>query len=82
VRIAYGVAAPTPVRCKKTEEMLTGLPAHRETLERAARCIRGEISPRSSWRASREFRLHIAGEMLKRALAEAIRRAGGQIDEA
>lgn len=82
VRIAYGVAAPTPVRCGKTEEILTGLPAHRETLERAAQCIRGEITPRSSWRASREFRLHIAGEMLKRALAEAIRRAGGHIDEA
>ena len=39
-----------------------------------------EVNPRSSWRASKEFRLQLIEELAKRGLAEAIRRAGGEED--
>ena len=34
--------------------------------------IRGEIHPRDSWRASRDFRLQIGGEIAKRALLRTV----------
>ena len=34
--------------------------------------IRKEINPRDSWRASRTFRLQIAGEIAKRALKKTV----------
>ena len=34
--------------------------------------IRQEINPRDSWRASRAFRLQIAGEIAKRALKKTV----------
>ena len=33
-----------------------------------------EVNPRSSWRASKEFRLQLISELAKRALKEAIAR--------
>ena len=39
-----------------------------------------EVNPRSSWRASKEFRLQLIEELSKRALAEAIKKAGGAIN--
>jgi len=38
-----------------------------------------DIRPRDSWRASKAFREHIAVEMAKRCLIEAILRAGGEL---
>jgi len=38
-----------------------------------------EVNPRSSWRASKEFRLQIIATLAKRALEEAIRLQGGEI---
>ena len=43
-----------------------------------ARLALTEVNPRSSWRASKEFRLQLIEELAKRGLAEAIRRAGGE----
>ena len=34
--------------------------------------IRGEIHPRDSWRASRDFRLQIGGEIARRALLRTV----------
>ena len=78
VRLAFGVAAATPMRAYKTEAALAGL-----TLIQAqnliAALVREEISPRTSWRASREFRLQIAGENAVRSLREAYIEAGGEV---
>ena len=79
IRIAYGVASPTPMRCYSTENMLKNKPVSKELFNIINDNILNEVNPRSSWRASKEFRQQIAKEMAKRALTEAIKRAGGDI---
>lgn len=78
VRLAFGVAAPTPMRARHTEQALTGK-SFQEAQDAVAELVRGEITPRTSWRASKEFRLQIAGENARRALTEAWREAGGEV---
>ena len=74
IRIAFGVAAPTPMRTIEAEQKLSGL-----GIDEAGQCIAGlvrtEINPRDSWRASKDFRLHISGVLAERALAKAWRQA-------
>lgn len=79
VSIAYGVAAPTPIRCVNAEGELRDMPVSVESVKKAAKMALGELSPRTSWRASKEFRLHLARELCERALTEAIIRAGGTV---
>ena len=50
----------------------------KEAAAEFARLALTEVNPRSSWRASKEFRLQLIEELAKRGLAEAIRRAGGE----
>ncbi|MBO7668278.1 MAG: xanthine dehydrogenase FAD-binding subunit XdhB, partial [Firmicutes bacterium] len=76
--LAFGVAAPVPMRARNTEQALTGR-SYVEALEAIAGLVRGEITPRTSWRASREFRLQIAGENARRAFAAAWADAGGEV---
>lgn len=79
--LAYTVAAPVPVRCRKTEAAFAGKAVSYETLEAIAQSALFELSPRDSWRASKAFRMQIAYEMAIRVLADAIRGAGGNIDD-
>jgi Aerobic-type carbon monoxide dehydrogenase, middle subunit CoxM/CutM homologs len=79
VRIAYGVAGPVPMRVPSAEAAGKGKPVSEETVEAFAAAVLNDINPRTSWRASKEFRSHIAVEMAKRALREAIRRSGGEL---
>lgn len=81
IRIAYGVAAATPMRCFDAEAALKGKPASAGTALLAADMAIQAINPRTSWRASKEFRLHLAHELCKRAAEQAIARAGGKIDD-
>ncbi|MCJ7690387.1 MAG: xanthine dehydrogenase FAD-binding subunit XdhB, partial [Clostridiaceae bacterium] len=39
-----------------------------------------EVNPRTSWRASKDFRLQLVGELSKRALKECIKKCGGVIN--
>lgn len=80
VRIGFGVTAPIPMRVPQTEALLCGRPVTRETVELAAKAVLDEINPRDSWRASRDFRLHIAGEMTRRCLLESVKRCGGDVE--
>ena len=77
VRITFGVAAPVPFRCEKTEAALKGMSVSKELYQTIEESVRQEISPRDSWRASREFRLQIGGEIAKRALIRTVELAGG-----
>ena len=77
VRITFGVAAPVPFRCEKTEAALKGMSVSEEMYQTIEESVRQEISPRDSWRASREFRLQIGGEIAKRALIRTVELAGG-----
>ena len=77
--VAYGVAGPIPLRCSAAEAAAEGRPLTGETVETFARSALEDIRPRDSWRASKAFREHIAVELAKRALAESVKLAGGEL---
>lgn len=79
VRLGYGVAGPTPLRCRKAEEALRGsLVNDTEAAERFVQTALTEVNPRDSWRASKEFRLQLIAELARRALSGAVEKAGGK----
>lgn len=78
LRVAFGVAGPVPMRCPQCEAALSGT-LFRDAERLIAGLVREEIHPRSSWRASREFRLQVAGENAARALRQAFIQAGGEV---
>ena len=69
-RVAFGVAGTA-------EALAQGQPVSMELAERLAQAVTQDINPRDSWRAARDFRLHIAVESAKRAFVESVRLAGG-----
>ena len=77
LRLAYGVAGPVPLRSASAEAAAAGRTISKETVNLAAKAILADIRPRSSWRASAEFRLHLAEELARRTIEESIKRAGG-----
>lgn len=79
VRIGYAVAAPTPIRCRDTEKLLTGMAADDPKIyDLIAEHVLEEVHPRDSWRASKDFRIQLIQEMAKRALEQAILRGTGK----
>ena len=81
VKIAYGVAAPTPSRAKSAEEYAKGKKLDDKTLlDTFSEMALSDMKPRDSWRASKEFREQLIKEMAKRSLVNSIRRAGGKIE--
>jgi xanthine dehydrogenase FAD-binding subunit len=79
IRIAYGVAAPIPIRATTAEKAATGKPVDAQLLEIIAEHALADVTPRSSWRAAKEFRLHLVQELARRAVKIAIEKAGGTI---
>lgn len=79
VRIAYGVAAPVPVRAPHAEALIAGAAVTEENIEKFSLAVLEDISPRDSWRASKALRQHVAVEMAKRCLVESVKRCGGEI---
>jgi xanthine dehydrogenase FAD-binding subunit len=80
VHLAFGVAGPVPMRCPKTEDAIKGMKISDEMLSVFGSSAITEVNPRSSWRASKEFRLQLVEELSKRALKESIIRCGGVIN--
>jgi xanthine dehydrogenase FAD-binding subunit len=76
MRLAYGVAGPVPMRSRGAEKALAGTLATAENAALAAHAAPDELNPRTSWRASKEFRLHLAEELARRAIIESMKRAG------
>lgn len=81
VRIAYGVAGPVPMRAVHAEAAGRGLEVTEENIGKIGDTVLEDVTPRDSWRASKAFREHISKLLCKRALREAVRRAGGVISE-
>lgn len=81
IKIAYGVAAPTPIRCSETEKQLKGMPVNAEAIGQLRRTVLKELHPRDSWRASKELRVQLIKELGCRTAKQAIRNAGGEIDD-
>lgn len=78
-RIGYGVAGPVPLRAPTAEAYAKHKPVTRDTVEDFADAALEDVNPRTSWRATKEFRLHIQRTLAARCMTEAIQRAGGTI---
>ena len=78
-RVAFGVAGPVPLRAETAEKLAAGQAVSLELAEAFGKAVKEDINPRDSWRAARDFRMHIAVESAKRAFIEAVRLAGGEL---
>lgn len=76
LRLAYAVAAPTPVRCPAAEAVGIGQPLNEATLKAVAEAVEADVSPRTSWRANKDFRLHIIRTLAVRVVKAAAERSG------
>jgi carbon-monoxide dehydrogenase medium subunit len=77
VRIALGAVAPTVIRARKAERMLSGKNIDGALIEAAARAAAEEASPISNVRASAEYRRDMVAVLTRRALAKALELANG-----
>ena len=80
VHLAFGVAGPIPMRCPKAEEAIKGMKISDEMFNIFGEVAKTEVNPRTSWRASKDFRLQLVYELSKRALKESIRLSGGVVN--
>jgi len=78
-RAAFGVAGPVPLRAETAERLAAGRPVNGELAEAFSQAVKEDIHPRDSWRAAKDFRLHIAVESAKRAFIESVKLAGGEL---
>lgn len=80
-RIALSAVAPTPLRVQAAEEALEGEEPTPDAFARAARLAQEAARPISDVRGSADYRRHLVGVLVRRALAEALRRAGRSTGE-
>ncbi|SDB09429.1 xanthine dehydrogenase FAD-binding subunit [Desulfonatronum thiosulfatophilum] len=73
LRLAFTVAAPIPVRCTTAETAATGLPLE-QAVEAVCETLAQDVSPRTSWRAAGDFRLHIIRTLARRMILAAAKR--------
>lgn len=67
-KISFAAVGPTPVRASEAEAFLKGKDLDDEVLAKAKELALNTISPISDIRASKEYRMHMAGIMFERAL--------------
>ena len=70
VRVALSSVYKTPILVEEVGEIFRSEGAVEEKIKRAVEVVRSKISPISDVRASREYRLHMAGVLLERGLKE------------
>jgi CO/xanthine dehydrogenase FAD-binding subunit len=66
-RISLATAAPTPMRAYQAEAVLKGQSLGTALFNQAAAAVLNEATPRSSWRASEEFRRRLIKYLVPRA---------------
>ncbi|MCG6533799.1 MAG: xanthine dehydrogenase family protein subunit M [Syntrophales bacterium LBB04] len=74
VRLALGVAAPTPIRTFKAEELLRGRMISEELLDQVAEAAVEEAKPRDSIRGEAWYRKDMIRVFVKRMLVKCIER--------
>jgi CO/xanthine dehydrogenase FAD-binding subunit len=72
VRIALGGAGPTPMRARAAEAYFTGRPAIAEHIMHAGKLSADESNPRTSMRATREYRLSVIPVLVERSIRSAV----------
>jgi CO/xanthine dehydrogenase FAD-binding subunit len=75
VKIALGASAPTPIRARAAEKVLKGNVINEGSIEQAAQAAMDESRPRSSIRASAEYRKKMVKVLVRRALQQAVAKA-------
>jgi CO/xanthine dehydrogenase FAD-binding subunit len=68
IKLAMSAVAATPIRIVRLEEMLNSEPLTASLAVMAEKEVRNIIKPISDVRSSAEYRLHVAGVLVKRAL--------------
>lgn len=76
--LAFGVAGPVPMRSPSAEAAVRGLPVE-EAIAAIGQAALADVNPRTSWRASKEFRIQLVQELSGRALREAARKGGADV---
>jgi xanthine dehydrogenase small subunit len=70
VRIAYGGMAAVPARARHAEAVLVGQPWSQDTIEAAIAALARDFTPISDMRASADYRMRAAAQMLQRFFLE------------
>lgn len=69
IRIAFGSIAPTVVRARAAERVLTGSTLNADTLSAARAALSRDISPIDDIRSTASYRLTVAGNLLEEFLS-------------
>jgi xanthine dehydrogenase small subunit len=69
-RVAFGGMAATPKRAKACEAVLLGATWNNDTVERACAALAEDFTPLSDFRASKEYRLLSAQNLLRKYFIE------------
>jgi len=76
--IAMGAVGVTALRAEKAEALLSNQPISDDLLKEAASVASAECDPFSDIRGSVEYKRHLIGVLLRRAVEVALRRAAGE----
>jgi xanthine dehydrogenase iron-sulfur cluster and FAD-binding subunit A len=68
VRLAIGSMAVTPLRLRRTEEVLLGRVWSPTLVGEARQAMETEVAPIDDIRSSADYRLHVAGNLLQEFL--------------
>lgn len=79
LKAAFTVAAPKPTRAVTAEEFAKGLPVTEDSINKLSEKVLEDLNPRDSWRAPRDFRLHIIKTLAERVIRQAAVNAGGEL---
>lgn len=77
-RIALGAVAPTPLFAEDASALLVGQAVSDEVIHRAAQAAQQIARPITDMRGTAEYRRHLVGVLVVRALQTAVARARGQ----
>ncbi|MEL6825034.1 MAG: xanthine dehydrogenase small subunit [Pseudomonadota bacterium] len=69
-RIAFGGLAGTPKRAEACEAALIGAPWHEDTIDRGVDAMRDDFTPLTDMRASRDYRMTTAQNLLRKVFLE------------
>lgn len=72
LRVAFGVAGPTPIRAKKAESFAKDKILNEAMIEQICSLCTQDTKARDSWRASKLFRENLITELPKKALKEIV----------
>jgi carbon-monoxide dehydrogenase medium subunit len=70
VRLAAGAVAPTPIRLRSVEEMMTGERITPKLLDQVKKKAQQEVRPISDVRSSAEYRREVTGVLVRRAIEQ------------